>query len=268
MPFGPLQQIFNQAPLFALVLFRVGGLMTLAPILGAMTIPTRIKPFIALVLAMAVFPLVGVALSTVPNSLPGLAVAVAAETLIGLTMGFVLSLLFVGIQLGASLVGQQMGLGFARMVDPLTQVQSNILSQFYLLLATVFYVLMNGHLVLIKALARTFDTIPLAGAGTFFSTAGARGVSYQLVQTMVDILSASFALGIRMAGPGLVAIFLATLALGFIGRTMPQLNILAAGFPVRIVLALVLLIISLGSVSLLMRSAFSAVLAHIGTLFI
>ena len=83
----------------------------------------------------------------------------------------------------------------------------------------------------------------------------------------ISVLSGAFLLGIRVAGPALIAIFLATLALGFISRTMPQLNILAAGFPVRIVLSLILLIASLGGVVWLFEENLEVVLNYIATLF-
>ena len=269
MPFlGPIQQIFAEAPIFIMVLFRLAGLMVLAPLLGSATIPMRVKALTALVLSMAVFPLVGGAAELVaPNSVGGLAVAVAGEMLVGISMGLVLNLAFVGIQLGARLVGQQMGLAFAQLVDPMSDNQVDVLSQFYLLLATVFYVLMNGHLMLIKALANTFRTIPLAGCAGAFMSSQTGGFSHGLIGTLVSVLTASFGLGVRIAGPALAAVYLATLALGFVSRTMPQLNILAAGFPVRIMLALVLLIVSFGSLVVLFGEAITSAFAQIGNLF-
>jgi len=253
---GPIQRIFEQAPLFALVLMRIGGVMVLAPILGSATIPRRIKALIGLVLGMAVYPLVG-AVAPVPQSWAGLALAGGGELLIGLTMGFIIMLMFTGIEVGAQMVGQQMGLSFARIVDPNLEISNDVLSQFYVLLVTLLYVLMNGHLVLIRALAGTFRTVPLLGGG----------MQRNILEQLVAMLTTAFTLGIRMAGPALIAIFLATIALGFISRTMPQLNILAAGFPVRITLALVLLVASMGSLCLLFQDGIVRALGRIGLLF-
>jgi len=264
---GPIQQIFDQAPIFLLVLFRIGGLMVLAPLLGSASIPIKIKTLVALVLSMAVFPLVPRNVAA-PDNFAWLAVAVGNELLIGITMGFALSIAFVGIQIGAEMVGQQMGLSLARLVNPMTRVTSNVMSQFYVLLATLIYVAMNGHLVLIRSLVQTFQSIPLMGnapgkdiISTLFSVGSQDGL-------FVRILSSSFMLGIRVAGPALVAIFLATLTLGFVSRTMPQLNILAAGFPVRIMLAMMMLIASLGAVCMLFRNNLLMVLEEIGSVFI
>ena len=150
-----------------------------------------------------------------------------------------------------------MGLSFARLVDPNSQVTTTVLSQFFMLLVTLIYVLMNGHVVLIGSLVQTFKTVPLMGA-----TYG-----LPVLELMVAVLTGSFALGIRVAGPALAAVFLATLALGFISRTMPQLNILAAGFPLRITLAMALLVASLGAVGVLFADDLTAMFAVLGGMF-
>ncbi len=257
MPLGPIQAIFERVPVFALVLFRIAGIMFFAPLLGSAAIPVKVRLMLALVLSVAVFPLVSPVVVPL-NSYLVLAIAVGREMLIGITMGFVLLLLFTGVQIGAEMVSHQMGWAMARLFDPMTQIQTNLLSEFYLLLATLFYVLMNGHLILIKSLLETFNTIPLLSGGV-----GLTGI----VNMLVTVLTEAFKLGIRMAGPALVAIFLATLAMGFVSRTMPQLNILAAGFPVRITLALVLLIASMGMVMSLFQNDLIWVFRIIGRIF-
>ena len=253
----PIQQIADQAPVFFLVLFRVAGLLVLTPMMGSSVIPVKFRALLALALSAVIFPMVPTVVFE-PNSFVGLAIAVGTEMLIGITMGFALSLLMLGVQVGAEMVGHQMGFAMARLVDPNTRVDTTVLSQFYVMLATLIYILMNGHLVMIKSLVNTFYTVPLLGAS----------ISTNVLDTLVAILSEAFMLGVRIAGPALVAIYLATLALGFISRTMPQLNILAAGFPIRITLAFTLLIASLGSVFMLFQDKLTAVLETIGLLFV
>lgn len=258
----PIQMIVNYAPFYILVLFRMGGIMVFAPLLGSVAIPIPIKALVALVLSAAVFPLLDLtglsALAVMPTNMIDLAFGVARELLIGLVMGFALYLMFVGIQVGGEMISQQMALSISRIIDPFTNVSTDILSQFYLLLATMLYVLMNGHLILIETLVGTFQTVPLLGA-SFDQT---------ILETLLSILTAAFMLGIRIAGPAVAAIFLATIALGFISRTMPQLNILAAGFPIRILLALTLLIASLGTVCSLFEESVLGLLSGLGQLFV
>lgn len=255
--FEPIQQIYEQIPVFVLVLFRIGGIIAVGPLMGMPSVPSRVKLMLAMVLSMAVFPMINKVV-WMPNTWMAVSMGVAGEVLIGITMGFVVSITFTGIQLGAEIVSQQMGLSMARMVDPSSGVSTTVLSQFYLLLATAIYVLINGHLILLKALIQTFETIPLLSGHD----------RQTVVDMMVAMLTEAFRLGIRLAGPALVAIFLATLAMGFISRTMPQLNILAAGFPVRIVLAMILVIASLGTVCLVLEDSLMMAFDRIGQVIV
>jgi len=252
-----IQQIIEHGPVFTLVLFRLAGLITMAPVLGSAGIPVKIRVLFAVVLSAAVYPMVP-AVTDVPDTLPGLTLAVGAEMLIGISMGFALYLMLIGVQVGADLVSYQMGLGMAHLVDPNTELDSTVLSQLYVMVATLMYVLMNGHIVLIRSLVQTFDTVPLLGAG----------IGMDVLNLMVSILTNAFVLGIRVAGPALVAIYLATIALGFISRTMPQLNILAAGFPIRITLGLTLIIATFGAMGILFEDSIVFVLQEIGEIFI
>ncbi len=254
----PIQQIYERIPVFLLVVFRVGGMMALSPLLGLDSIPMRVKAMTAFVLAAAVFPLVPPA-AGVPDSWSGLALAVGGEMLIGLLMGFTITLILAGIQIGAQTIAHQMGWGLAQVVDPTATMNIDVLTQFYTLLATLIFVLMKGLLILIRSLAETFRSIPLLTAWS---------VNPDMVGTLTGILQNSFALSIRIAGPALAAVFLATLALGFISRTMPQLNILAAGFPVQITLVMIILVASTATVLWLFQDSLAYALGEIETLFL
>lgn len=241
--------------------------MVSAPMLGSASIPVRIRVLLALVLAFLVFPLVP-PLATAPSSIMLLIIGVAGEMLIGITMGFILTLVFLGIKVGAEIIGQQMGLSMAQIVDPFSNITSNVLSQFYSLLATVIYLMIDGHLVLISTVVGTFRTVPLMGAVDAVSQTISPENGAPLLGFFCAALVGAFTLGVRIAGPALIAIFLATLALGFVSRTMPQLNILAAGFPIRITLAFVILVASIGTVVMVFKNTLSDYLGEISMLFV
>jgi len=254
---APLQEIVNRAPVFILVLVRVSGLVVAAPVLGSAVVPIKVRALAALVLAAAVFPCVP-AQAVAPDSLAGLAVGVGSELLIGITMGFALSLLWMGMEIGADLVGYQMGIGLAELVDPNSQIETTMLSALFTWVATLLFVLMNGPALLVRALAQTFLTVPLLGA--------------QIGPPVLDLLTVvatnAFVLGFRIAAPALTAIFLTTLALGFVSRTMPQLNILAAGFPIRIVLGLALMAGAFGATGWLFEDSLTTLLEQLGRVFL
>ncbi len=232
----PVETLYERLPAFILVLFRVSGLAMFGPLLGLSSIPVIVRGMFMFVIAMAVWPLVpGIVFQ--PENWIGLTISVTSEMVIGAGMGLILLFMFTGIKMGAEMISQQMGLSMSKMVDPASGLDVTLIQQIYSLLLTTFYILINGHLVLIHTIADTFKTIPLAAP---ISTE-------PIMRTLVNVLILAFQAGIRIAGPVLVAVFLATIALGFISRTMPQLNILAAGFPMRILLTMFIMITALGA---------------------
>lgn len=232
----PLETIFERMPVFALVLFRVAGLAVFDPLLGMSSTPPTIRAMFLFVVTLAVWPLVpGIIYQ--PTGWTDMAIAVASEMCIGITMGLILTFMVSGIKIGAELISQQMGLSMSEMIDPVSGESSTLLQEYYNLLLTAFYVLINGHLILIRTLADTFKAIPLASPPA----------PEPILNTLTHVLTVAFQAGIRLAGPSLVAVFLATLAMGLISRTMPQFNILNAGFPIRIILTMFIMITSLGA---------------------
>jgi flagellar biosynthetic protein FliR len=95
-------------------------------------------------------------------------------------------------------------------------------------MAVTMFILLGGHHAMFMVLVRSFETVPLAG----YRPDGS------MLQTIVGLLSAMFELGVRVAAPLLCLVFLQTVAMGFVARTVPQLNILSLGFPLRIMLGI------------------------------
>jgi len=125
-------------------------------------------------------------------------------------------------------VGRALGLGLARVFSPNLGEQTEVLSQFFFLMAVTMFILLGGHHAMFMVLVRSFETVPLAG----YRPDGS------MLQTIVGLLSAMFELGVRVAAPLLCLVFLQTVAMGFVARTVPQLNILSLGFPLRIMLGI------------------------------
>ncbi len=214
-------------PLFAMVLCRVGGLMLAAPIFGSNAVPVRIRGALAMAISAVMFPLIAPKLPadvTLIAAIPG----VLGELMIGLIIGLSLSLVFAGMQLAGMIIGQQAGLALGQVFNPVLNTETTIIGQLFFLAALAAFVLVGGHRELLRALLDTYDAIPV--------------LSFRLEMSHVDLiaglLSAAYALGLRLAAPVLLALLIATLSLGFLSRTMPQLNILSIGFPVRVLIAL------------------------------
>ena len=126
-----------------------------------------------------------------------------------------------------------MGLGFAMAVDPQNGVQVPVLSQLYVILATLLFLALDGHLMLIAAVVESYQLIP----------AGIAGIPVTSLSSVVALGTIVFAGGILLALPALTALLLINVAFGIVTRTAPQLNIFAVGFPVTILAGLLIMFI-------------------------
>ena len=237
---GSLEPLLPHLPAFMLVFFRLTGIFIFGPVFGSSVLPMRVKVLLALVLAFCVYPIIPPQVP-VHLSVAGLAVAVGTEILIGLIIGYGASLPLVAMQVGGLMMGHQLGLGLAQVFNPEFNEQSEVLSQFLFLVALTAFLLMNGHHAMLMALVNSFQSVPLGG---YLPDGG-------LVYTITGLLTATFDLGLRVAAPLLCLVFLETIAMGFVARTVPQLNILSLGFPLRILLGMFLVV---GAVAMMFQS--------------
>ena len=223
--------VIQAMPTFVLTFFRIAGITLLAPLLGSEVIDPRIKIGFSLLMAIIVWPIVP-PVANLPESLPALALAIGSEMLIGLLIGLGATLTFVALELAGLIVGQQLGLSLAGVFNPFFESQSSELGQFYFLFSLVVFLLIDGHHMMIGALIDSFSSIPLAGLV----------LDERWLNLLASLLEASFKFVIQVTAPALASMFLVSVGMGFIGRTMPQLNILAAGFPLRLLVGMTVLV--------------------------
>lgn len=233
----PLELIatYLKLPVFLLVASRLGGLVMFQPIIGGYAVPANIRALFVLGLAVLVTPFVQLT-AAAPAQPLRIVLAMGSELLLGVLMGLVVRMCFLGLQLGAQLVAQESGLAFGRVADPNTGAQQSIFSTLYVQLATVVFLIVGGHRVIVAVALDTFDTIPLLGDQATF----AHGVGL-----LFDALTLGGEIAIRLAGPIILTLFLVTAAMGFVSRTVPQFNILTVGFSIKGLVGFVLMAISL-----------------------
>ncbi|MBN2581667.1 MAG: flagellar biosynthetic protein FliR [Planctomycetes bacterium] len=231
-----LAGVIKLLPAFALVLMRVGGMMLSAPLFSSSTIPVRVKTVFVAAIAVVVFPLVRPQMHDLPLTLLGTAVAAGAEMIVGLTIGLAVNLLFVGLQLGAHMIAQQMGLGLARIFNPSMMEEDDLLAAFYVLVGTALLLTMNGHHLIISAMLDSFRALPPMTAS----------MQPELLDTIRGLLLSSFVVALKVSVPVVVVLFLVSLLMGFLGKTVPQLNILVVGFPLRIGIGLLAIVATFG----------------------
>ena len=229
-----LLHTITNLPLIALVLARVTGLVIFVPFFASTSIPVKVRIMLSLAITIVILPFVSVSAASV-NTMGGLVVMIFSELMIGLAIGFVITAVFAGLQLAGLMIGQQLGIALARVFDPLFNEQSSVLGQFYFWLAMIIFLLINGHIILLKAMINSFHTL---APGQFVA-------NKDLISNLADMLQLSFAMAFQISAPVIVAILLATLAMGFITRTVPQFNILSVGFSIRAIMGFVLVVICL-----------------------
>ena len=241
-----LRPLLPHLPAWILVMFRLSGMFIFAPIFGSKVVFARLKIFLVLGLSFCIYPILLTPGSDslamiMPVISEGLSLwtlvgVVAMELLIGLVIGYGASLPLIGMQIGGRVVDQQMGLGLAGVLNPEFNEQTGVVSQFYFILALTVFVILGGHRVLVASLVGSFSTIPLGG---YYADG-------HMLDLILGLLATIFDLALRVAAPLLCLIFLETIALGFIARTVPQMNILSIGFALRIMVGVFLLIGAIG----------------------
>lgn len=204
-------------------LSRILGLIASAPLFGNAGVPLRVKVFLGIILALVIAPLVPAVPAADPTSWAGLLILVK-EMIIGVAMGFAMRIVFAAIEFAGEVASQTMGLGFAMFFDPATRGRSSAVSQFMALVATMAFLAVNGHLVLIEVLAESFITMPITE--TPFSS----NAALELVRWAGRIFSA----GLQLAMPIIAALLITQVALGILTRAAPQLNIFGIGFPITL----------------------------------
>lgn len=221
--------------LFAILwtVLRVGGVVMLAPLLGAMYVPRRMRLAMALVLSLALLPWAGPPPALEPLSGEGL-LAITQELIVGLAIGFVLRLATEAALLAGQLISTGMGLSFATVVDPQNGGMP-LLGRFYIVVASLLLLATNAHLSLIALLAQSFTAVPV----------GSGGLSPGDARVIADFGAVMFAGAVQLALPSVIAILMVNVAFGVISRAAPTLNLFAVGFPITILLGLFILVLSI-----------------------
>jgi flagellar biosynthesis protein FliR len=251
-----LEPILAHLPAFLLVLFRLTGLFIFAPMLAASVIPMRVKVLLALVLGFCIYPLIPPqpAIVITWGNAPFLA---GGELLIGLAIGFGAALPLIAMQMAGQLMGQQLGIGLGEIFDPGFQESGEILGRLLLMIAMTLFLLMDGHHALLAVLIGSFRGVPLGG----YAPDG------QLLVVMTALLRSMLELAVRVAAPLLCLVLLEAIALGFVARTVPQLNILTVGLPLRLLLGMALIVVAIVAMSEAFVGSMRQVLVELGGLF-
>lgn len=209
---------------FMLTLFRISIVLFLLPFFGGKSIPKTVKAALVLVLAAALWPQLSFPGSEMPGTGIGLALMVLGEIILGLILGLLVLVLFSAVQFGGQIIGFQMGFAMVNVMDPITGVSNAVTAHFLYMCTMLTFLVLNGHLQLLKAVGTSFEYIPPGGLL----------ITPNLATHIFEFSNLMFVLAIKIAAPVMAALFLVDLALALISRAAPQMHVLVLGFPIKI----------------------------------
>ncbi len=222
---------FADLEIFFLVFVRVASILLLAPIFSYKSIPIMVKILFSITFAFVLYPLVKDYVNVNITNMVELIVVVVREILLGASLAFCIQFVWAGIEIAAGLVSFMMGFSIANVLSPQTNTQISIITEFESLFAILVFLAIDGHYFVIRSLVESFQLIPI---GSFVVNKGLIGFIVYLVLVM-------FSISVQILAPVVLALIVTNIVFGVISRTMPQMNVLIASFPITITIALFLL---------------------------
>jgi flagellar biosynthetic protein FliR len=241
MDFTPIAQ-------FALLLVRPGMIVAIAPGIGGAHIPVPVKIGLTVLLAIGLFP--GVPVPDVGSDIT-LTGVIAREAVIGLALAFVLRALVAAAELAGHLSGIQIGFSYGATIDPQSGVSNTMVAILYGSLATLGILAVNGHHMILRALAASYAGAPIGGGA----------IAASLPEAVRDILGLLFVVGVRLAAPIIIVLLLVELVVGLIARTAPSLSFIVIGYPLRLIVGLTVLAALVGVVPSVVNSMLEQTMA-------
>lgn len=228
-----IQFILANSSTFLFVLIRTGAILFTAPIFGAFNVPMQVKMGLTFMIALILTPLT--AFVPMPETIISLVISLAGELFIGAAIGLCVKFVFSGIEFAGQIASFQMGIGMASAYDPINSAQITVLGKMMSILMLLIFLSVNGHLMVIMALKKSFDVIPPYG--------------FRLSATLMDSLlvfsKEIFILAVKFSAPVVAVLIFVNVAMGIMARAVPQLNMFVIGFAITITVGFIMIAISM-----------------------
>jgi flagellar biosynthesis protein FliR len=230
-----LPLVEQHIPLFALILIRVAGIFTAIPAIGSRSVPLQVRVGLVLGLTAILFPIVADQVKPVRLGLPQILPLMFTEFMVGMVLGFAIRFVMTAFEIAGELIGIQMGINLISALDPVAGMQIPILGQFMGLLAFLIFFAIDGHHIVLEALVSSFQLVPPLHVH----------ITGAVVAALLQLSVGMFVLALKIGAPVMTALFIVTLGMGILGRTIPQLNVMLNNVPVTIGVGLLVLGLSL-----------------------
>jgi len=226
LPFLSAEQI----EAFIIVLLRVSAIVVTIPVISDTSVPARVKAALSVLITLIIFPVVLPKISQPANDHALILIyRMAGEVMIGLIIGFVARMIIVAIRMAGDIIGFQIGLSIANVIDPMTSEQVSIISELQYLIALLVFLAVDAHHIFFSAIIQSYSIL---NPGTFH-------FSGQLIQFVFDLSKEMFIIAVKLAAPLMAVMLLTNVGLGIVARTVPQINVFIVGFPLQIAVGLI-----------------------------
>lgn len=216
------------------IALRIAGVMSFAPFLGSVSIPARIKAVFTLAFTALLYPVCPVPVAVLTPA--GWTRVVLGEVVLGLAMGLCLQFIFEAVQLAGQVAGFQLGFSLVNVIDPQTNVDTQVLSVFHQLVALLIFLQLDVHHWILRGIVKSFDYVPVG------SVIISPGVVHQLLRAA----GAMWLVGVQIATPLLFATVLIDVTVGFLSKASPQLPAILLSIPMKSLLGYVVLGVAAG----------------------
>lgn len=231
-----MEELLPNISVLLLIIARVSSFFIAAPLFSYQALPNQLKIVLSVVLSWMIyytfsieaFPIDGFYL-----------LLVLKEVVIGLMLGLIVFIVFSAVQIAGGFVDFQMGFAMANVLDPQTGAQSPLMGQFFNFLILLVFLAINGHHLLLDGIFYSYQFMPI---DQVFPHVG----DERYIEFVMKLFVAVFAIAFQMSAPIVATLFLVTLALGITGKTVPQMNIFVVGFPIKIAVGFIVLIVTMG----------------------
>ncbi|MBW2107906.1 MAG: flagellar biosynthetic protein FliR [Deltaproteobacteria bacterium] len=211
-----------------LIFVRVGVVLFMFPFFGGIMVPRTVKAGLTLMITIVLFPVVRPDPALFPDSVLGLANLVLSELVLGMVVGLVARFFFAAVQLAGQLVGFQMGFAIANVFDPESGTQGTMLAQLGYWIAILFFLLLNGHHIVLRVISESFSVLQV----------GYLGVGSGMLKKMIQVSGDMFMMAVKIGAPAIAALLFTSAAFGIVAKVVPQMNVLIVAFPLKIMVGL------------------------------
>ncbi len=219
----------DQFKVFLLILIRISVVLYLFPVFSSTMIPGPVKAGLALVMSLALMPVVPVDPARFPGNAIALLIYGVSEFFIGMVLALSIRIFLAAVELAGQLIGFQMGFAIINVLDPQTGTQVSIMGQIGNLVVLIVFLALNGHHALIYGLVESFRVVDI----------GLISLRKGLLLQVLSLMSDMFGLAVQIGAPAIVALLFTSAGFGITAKFVPQMNILIAAFPVKIIVGLI-----------------------------